>query len=95
MKCVLAVVCVLALSGCFRHTYYVAGTTPATVHEQWLDHGLWGLVTFSDPLELRARCPAGVARIVDQVEVHQALIGLVTLGIYTPSTSYVHCSGSD
>lgn len=88
-----ALLSMVLLSGCFQHVYTVAGTTPEPepAYDSWHGHILFGLVDVSDPVDLRAACPVGVAKVEDQIGVLNLLVSVVTVFIYTPSTISVYC----
>lgn len=89
----LAVLVALLSGGCYRHTYYVAGTTPeASAREwRWNHHFLWGLLNVSPPIPVNAVCPSGVARVENWIGPGQAILSWITVGIYTPTTDRVFC----
>ena len=59
----------------------------------WSHHFLFGLFTApAEPVESTWICQKlPIATIVDYMAFYQALIGLVTVGIYTPTTWEVTC----
>lgn len=79
--------------GCYRHTYFVAGTTPEAAPREWTwhHHLLWGLVNLNAPVPVNAICPQGVSRVDDWIGPGQAIISWLTAGIYTPTTVRVYC----
>ena len=86
------VVCALLLSGCF-HQIVQTGRTPGTtvVERPWTATWLWGLVP-ADEISVVAQCPNGVATIETQQSFANGLVGLITLGIYTPQEVKVTCA---
>lgn len=81
------------VAGCVTHTYVVSGTTPSEDpdHVEWRSHLLTGLIALDGDIDLRERCPQGVAMIEDEVELLNALLWVVTGFIYTPSTVDIYC----
>jgi hypothetical protein len=49
----------------------------------------WGAT--SQDVDMRAICPAGTARIVEETTFVDGLFGQLTLGIYAPRSSYYWC----
>lgn len=89
------VVSALLLSACF-HQVVQTGRTPGTtvVERPWTATWLWGLVP-AEEISVIAQCPNGVATIETQQSFANGLVGLLTLGIYTPQELRVTCaSGS-
>lgn len=83
------------LSACY-HQIVQTGRTPGTtvVERPWTATWLWGLVP-SNEVSVVAQCPNGVATIETQQSFANGLVGLITLGIYTPQEVRVTCaSGS-
>lgn len=66
-----------------------AGTT--TVQKPWVNTFLFGLVA-AQPIDVTAQCPGGVARVETQQTFVNGLVGLVTLGIYTPQSATITCA---
>jgi hypothetical protein len=84
----------LALTACFRQvvtTGLPAGTK--TINKPWTSTWIFGLVE-ATPINVRAECPSGVAVVETQVSFLNGLLGGLTLGIWTPLTVTVTCSGS-
>ena len=86
------VLCVIALSGC-----YVATTetermpSQVTITDNWATGWLFGLVP-PKTVVVAAQCPYGVAKVMTQRSFANGLIGILTLGIYTPMTIQVTCA---
>jgi len=85
---------IIAASGCYSVTIRPDGgfkmaTQPS--FEQRQDFYLWGLVGESH-LDMSKICPkAGPAQMQSQATVVDSLLGLITLGIYSPETAKVWC----
>jgi len=91
----LAAVCLVA-SACY-HQQVMSGRTPGTtiVAKPWTPTWIFGLVP-ATPIDVTQQCGrAGVAIVETQQTVPNWLVGLVTLGIFTPIDVKVTCaSGS-
>ena len=88
----------LAGSGCFSTTLRSGappGDAPAEFDEKWHSGFLLGLVETSGPYDLAAICPQGWSVFEAKTSVLNAIVELLTVGIYTPQTVTVICSASD
>lgn len=54
-----------------------------TLEQQWANSWIYGLVP-PQTINTAARCPSGVARVETQLSFLNQLVGILTLGIYTP-----------
>mgnify|MGYP002778166612 CR=1 FL=1 len=82
----------LGSSACYHATIETgraAGTT--VVSRPWTNTFIFGLVE-AQPIDVRAQCPRGIARVETQLSVVNALASIVTLGLYTPRTVTVTCA---
>lgn len=66
-----------------------AGTT--VISQPWAKSYVFGLVPVAD-IETASECPAGVARVETQQSVANSLVGIITLGIFTPQTVTITCA---
>lgn len=80
------------LAGCY-HATIETGRTPSTVtlEQRWANSWIYGLVP-PKPINTAERCPSGVARVETQLSFLNQLVGLLTLGIYTPMDVRVTCA---
>jgi hypothetical protein len=80
------------LAGCY-HATVETGRTPSTVtvEDQWADSWVYGLVPPST-INVAQGCPSGVARVETQLSFLNQLVGILTLGIYTPMWVRVTCA---
>ena len=88
----LAAVCLVA-SACY-HQQVMSGRTPGTtiVAKPWTPTWIFGLVP-ATPIDVTQQCGrAGVAIVETQQTVPNWLVGLVTLGIFTPIDVKVTCA---
>jgi hypothetical protein len=83
---------VLSTAGCF-HQVVNTGRTPGTtvVDKPWVSTWLWGLVA-AQPIDARQACPSGIALITTEQSFVNSLVGIVTLGIYTPQHVMITCA---
>ncbi len=86
-----AIVTLLLAAGCFRNTLYVSGMTPELERSEWRHHALFGLISFSEDIDLRELCPQGIARVETRQDALNVLVSVLTIGIYTPSQVVVVC----
>jgi Bor protein len=85
-----AIACLV--SGCFHQIVQTGRTPGATVVERpWTATWLWGLVP-AEEISTVAECPNGVATVETQQSFLNGLVGLLTLGIYTPQEVKVTCA---
>ncbi len=82
----------LCASGCMTSTYQTGRPASSVVRTEQAEFYLWGLVG-EKTVDLRALCPEGVASFKDLFSPTDAVLQLVTCGIYCPLTIEVHCAG--
>ena len=82
----------LASSACF-HQSIQSGLAPSTtvVEKQFVATWLWGIVP-ATPIDVRQQCPSGVATVETEQSFVNGLVGVVTLGIYSPQRLRVTCA---
>lgn len=68
-----------------------AGTT--VVQKPWVNTFVFGLVAAPE-IDVTRQCPNGVARVETQQSVLNSVVGIITLGIYTPQTATITCASS-
>lgn len=87
---VLAVV--LATTACF-HQSVQSGLQPSStiVEHEYVSTWLWGIVA-AEPIDVRQQCPTGVAKVETEQSFMNGLVGVVTLGIYSPQRLRVTCA---
>ena len=90
----LSLALVAVLGACF-HQVIDTGRARGTVvvDRPWVSTWLWGLVA-AEEIDVSAQCPQGPALIVTEQSFANGLVGLVTLGIYTPQHLTVTCAAS-
>lgn len=87
-----AVAAALVLSGCFTVRYTTGQNPGGSRHEESASFFLWGLVG-DKRVDLDSICPQGVARWQNQATFLDGFLAVVTLGIYSPRTVVVECTG--
>ena len=89
----LALGLVVATTGCFRHTYQVGQGAAAgpIVYEEWQTKWIAGLIGETN-LDVDQLCPSGNATVHDEQTFLNGPLGVLTGGIFTPTTVRVRCS---
>jgi hypothetical protein len=85
---------VLALGcGACYHQVVQTGRTPGTtvVDKPWVSTWVFGLVPATE-IDVRRECPSGIATVETETSFVNGLVGVVTLGIYTPQHARVTCA---
>ena len=82
----------LLLSGCY-HATVETGAKPSnvTVRHAWASGWIYGLVP-PKTIEVASKCTTGVSRVETQQSFANGLVGILTLGIYTPMEIGVTCA---
>jgi hypothetical protein len=92
----LALVAFLALggTGCY-HATVETGLTPSTevIEQTFASSWVYGLVPPST-VSAQAKCKNGVAKVETEHSFVNQLVGMITLGIYTPMSIKVTCAAS-
>jgi hypothetical protein len=83
----------VATLGCY-HQVVQTGLSPGSkvVDKPLVATWVFGLVPAQE-LDMRAECPGGVAIVTTEQSFMNGLLGVVTLGIYTPVHVMVTCAG--
>jgi hypothetical protein len=86
------VVAFILLAGCY-HATVETGATPSTVvlDKSFASSWIYGLVP-PDVVSTAEKCPDGVAKVETQHTFVNQLVGILTLGIYTPMQIRVTCA---
>lgn len=87
-------IAVIAMGACY-HATIDTGRAPngVTVSKLWANSFIYGLVPPA-VVETASRCPNGIARVETQLSFLNQLVGIITLGIYTPMEVQVACAGN-
>ena len=80
-------------TGCFRYAISSGGggnlqSTPSVTYES---HFLWGLIAVGESPKVSMTCGAPDASVIVQRDFVESLLGIATLGIWTPSTMSLYC----
>lgn len=90
----IALVAVVALlsGGCY-HATIETGVNPSAqkVSKEWAPGWIYGLVPPST-VETASKCPRGVAKVDTQLSFPNMLVGVLTLGIFTPMSIVATCA---
>ncbi len=87
-----AMACIVTVSGCY-HATVITGAKPSTttIKQEWASSWVYGLVP-PKTVETAAKCPNGVAQVETQLPFVNMLVGILTLGIYTPMSIVATCA---
>jgi hypothetical protein len=82
----------LGATGCY-HATIETGASPSaqTVEKKWASGWIYGLVPPST-INTKEKCPNGVAKIETQQTFVNQVVGILTLGIYTPMDIRATCA---
>src|SRR5690606_24645778 len=82
----------LLTAGCYHQVVHTGATAgPRIIEHPWTATYLFGLIPAAE-ISTVAQCPNGVAVIETQQTFLNGLVGVVTLGIYTPQTVRITCA---
>ena len=82
----------LAASGCYKATFGDPSAVPGIEHDRWTDFFVFGLVG-DEVVDIQEFCPDGrAAEVRTGGNFPTVLVGLLTIGIYTPRKAYVTCA---
>jgi hypothetical protein len=87
----LAFACV-ALTGCNTLYFEVSKEPHETVQSHRKSYFMWAL-TPHQTIDMREKCPNGVAAIMEETNFVDGLLSTLTIGIYSPRTSTYYCLG--
>jgi len=87
-----AIFTTILLAGCY-HATIETGLTPSTqtLEQSFASSWIYGLVP-PKTVATTSRCPDGVAKVETRLSFVNQLVGLLTLGIYTPMHIRVTCA---
>jgi hypothetical protein len=88
----LSVALLIALPACY-HATIETGLPPSNevLEQSFASSWIYGLVP-PKPVSTMAKCPSGVSKVETQLSFVNQLVGLLTLGIYTPMAIKVTCA---
>jgi hypothetical protein len=89
---VLLALLALGTTGCY-HATVETGLTPSleVIEESFASSWIYGLVP-PNTISAQAKCKHGVAKVETQHSFVNSLVGMLTLGIYTPISIKVTCA---
>jgi len=91
---VVAASLMLAMPACYHATIETGLPASTEVVEQaWASGWIYGLVP-PKPVATMAKCGSGVSKVETQLSFANQLVGILTLGIYTPMAIKVTCASS-
>jgi hypothetical protein len=84
----------LGATGCY-HATVETGLTPSSevIEESFASAWIYGLVPPST-ISAQAKCKHGVAKVETHLSFVNQLVGIITLGIYTPMNIKVTCAAA-
>lgn len=89
-----SVALLIALPACYHATIETGLPASTEVVEQTFAAGwIYGLVP-PKPVSTMAKCGSGVSKVETQLSFVNQLVGILTLGIYTPMAIKVTCASS-
>ena len=85
----------LAVSGC-NQIYYHNGTASVAnksmaEYNEWHHVGVFGIVEFSPPIDIKGHCPRGWDTIQTENSFLSGLVSGVTYSLYTPREANLVC----
>ncbi len=85
----------LATSGCYKATFYKnASVVKGEEHDEWTDFFVFGMVG-NEHIDVKKFCANGDAAVIRTgANVGTGVIGVLTIGIYTPRKVYVTCAAN-
>jgi hypothetical protein len=92
---VIATTAAALCAGCY-HATVETGAAPSTelIHQSFASSWIYGLVP-PKTVEAESRCSNGVSKVETQHSFVNQLVGLLTLGIYTPIEIKVTCATAE
>lgn len=83
----------LLSAGCY-HASIESGMKPGNekIEKEWAASWVFGLVP-PEPIEAQSKCATGVSKVETEHSFLNALVGLLTIQIYTPMHLTVTCAG--
>lgn len=89
-----AAAALLTSTACFHAVVETGRPANQTVITRpWVNTFVFGLVAAPE-IDVSAECPGGIARVETMQSVPNSLVGIITLGIYTPQTAMITCAAN-
>jgi hypothetical protein len=94
MRPIILTACIVVFSGCY-HATVTTGLTPSTevIHETFASSWVYGLVP-PNAISAELKCKHGVATVETQLSFLNQVVGIITIGIYTPMDIKVTCAAA-
>jgi hypothetical protein len=85
--------CAAVASGCARIRLHRDSAPPSerALEDTTYSTAIFGLKSFSDPVNLTERCPQGWSMIGTEARAFQGVLRVLTLNLYSPWTVKVSC----
>ncbi len=81
-----------ASAGCYRHSYGAPVPPPHPPEfSKWNHQLLWGIIAIDANTDVNAVCHGPPLRVLTYVGPVGLLIGIITAGVYVPTTTAVWC----
>jgi hypothetical protein len=92
IRCFVLLVAAVLLAGCYHATVDTGRQpSPQTVEKKWASGWVYGLVP-PKTVSTAAKCSDGVAKVETRLSFVNQVVGLLTLGIYTPMEIRATCA---
>ena len=96
--CIITIM-ILAMTGCFKHTYHVGTGAPdgELVYKHWHHHWVFGLIggeSLDQAIDLKKICPSGNATIHEEISFVNGLVDVLIGIVYSPTTVTIRCAES-
>lgn len=83
---------VLSSAACYHQIIQTGRSPSATVIDKpWVSTWIFGLVA-ADPIDTRPLCPTGVAVVTTESSLMNTILGVLTIGIWTPQHVTITCA---
>jgi Bor protein len=93
-KLILSAASFIAVTACYHATVETGATpSPVVIDKEFASSWIYGLVPPST-VSTAEKCPHGVAKVETQHTFVNQLVGILTLGIYTPMQIRVTCAAA-
>ena len=80
----------MGIGACYP-TRFSTGATSGTTHSKWSNFFIFGLAGTAT-VDAAALCPSGIAGVETYASFGQAILHVVTFGLYSPRTVEITCA---
>jgi hypothetical protein len=87
----LAVLAIVALAGCHTMRFEIVDEPHAKVVHHRKSFYIAGLFPRQKTVDVSAYCPHGVSQVREQTTTNDVVLGVATLGVWTPRSSWYSC----